>query len=218
MREILTCLSIAVAIMFRWAVSLIGLVLTVQMINERQMWTALALFAGMLIMFPPTGRYLLGRMKRPWLGVAGAAALIFFVAPIVSIIDTPSVEEMAVREQKKAIALAESVEREAARKKEREAEKAREEAQNLKKKCSNDISAFVMSQSFVKDRLRAPATADFPSILDAKVSATGDCRFKVHAYVDSQNGFGAMIRTRYTADIELDPLTDRWKLKDLQMQ
>ena len=34
----------------------------------------------------------------------------------------------------------------------------------------DDISAFVMSQSFVEDRLVSPSTAKFPYITDAKVT------------------------------------------------
>lgn len=39
--------------------------------------------------------------------------------------------------------------------------------------CEDKTTAFVMSQSFVKKRLRAPATAEFPWITDSEVQSNG---------------------------------------------
>jgi hypothetical protein len=65
----------------------------------------------------------------------------------------------------------------------------------------------------VKDRLKAPATADFP--WDAvRTKELGSCRFQVEAYVDAQNSFGAMIRTRYSATMIY--ANDTWRLDDLK--
>ncbi|MCW5697326.1 MAG: hypothetical protein KIS96_11425 [Bauldia sp.] len=86
--------------------------------------------------------------------------------------------------------------------------------------CSEDgeIEAFVMSQRFVTNALRAPATARFPYITASGVSSThrGGCLFRVRAYVDAQNGFGANIRTAYQADVEYTS-GGRWRLVDLTM-
>lgn len=82
--------------------------------------------------------------------------------------------------------------------------------------CKDTVTAFVMSQAFVKRSLKAPATAVFPS-LPVKSSAIGNCKFVVAAYVDSQNGFGALIRTSYVAGIEYLPGTREWQLTSLNM-
>jgi hypothetical protein len=84
----------------------------------------------------------------------------------------------------------------------------------------NGIPAFVMSQDFVRDRLKAPATARFPSITDAGVGTTylGGCEHRVVAYVDSQNSFGALLRSRYVATLREDVTTGRWTLKVLEMR
>jgi hypothetical protein len=79
--------------------------------------------------------------------------------------------------------------------------------------CTSETEAFVMSQSFVSQKLRAPATASYPWITDNAVSITptgGECEFLVSAYVDSQNGFGALIRSKYLIRVKYDKATGYW--------
>jgi hypothetical protein len=78
------------------------------------------------------------------------------------------------------------------------------------------IEAFVMSQSFVEKMLKAPSTADFCSYSDATVTDLGDGRFRVSAYVDAQNSFGAKIRTNYTSVLKTTD-GNRWMLESLHM-
>jgi len=80
------------------------------------------------------------------------------------------------------------------------------------RRCNDDISAFVYSQQFVEKRLRSPATAEFGSITDSgvKVIGLGECRHLVIAFVDAQNGFGAIVRNWYTAVMEYRPSSDNW--------
>jgi hypothetical protein len=54
----------------------------------------------------------------------------------------------------------------------------------------------------VTSRLRAPKTADFSGYSNATVDYLGDCRHRVIAYVDSQNVFGAMLRSKYSAIVK----------------
>jgi hypothetical protein len=69
--------------------------------------------------------------------------------------------------------------------------------------CENKVTAFVMAQEFVKRELKAPATASFPLINADGISVLegdggpGKCEFTVMLYVDSQNSFGANIRTNF---------------------
>lgn len=86
--------------------------------------------------------------------------------------------------------------------------------------CENKTSAFIMTQEFVTKRLKSPSTAKFPHASDDGVNLAyqGECKHKVLAYVDSQNGFGAMIRTKYYAEIQNKKGTDTWILLDLQME
>ena len=99
-----------------------------------------------------------------------------------------------------------------------ERQKARAEERRLQR-CNETTSAYIISQRFVEKRLRAPTTAEFPSVHSSNVSVTPflpDCSFVIEAYVDSQNGFGAMIRTPYRATLtRLDG--DNWRADEIRL-
>ncbi|MCO7643271.1 hypothetical protein NJI34_41645 [Pseudomonas sp. S 311-6] len=98
-------------------------------------------------------------------------------------------------------------------------EQEKERSEKAARECDNTTAAFVMSQGFVKDKLKSPSSAEFPMITDGvKVSKTGKCAFNVSAYVDAQNSFGAMLRQTYVADLEYTPESDSWRLINLTMQ
>lgn len=85
------------------------------------------------------------------------------------------------------------------------------------KACSdNTAGAKVMSERFVKQQLVSPATSDFASILDSEIVPTGNCSYKVKSHVDSQNKFGATLRTHYIADLQYNFEQETWKLIDLK--
>lgn len=73
-------------------------------------------------------------------------------------------------------------------------------------KCGNELTAYVMSQAPVRDLLKSPSTADFPSFSASGVRSirTADCEFSISAYVDAQNDFGAMVRTPFQAKMTTD--------------
>ena len=79
----------------------------------------------------------------------------------------------------------------------------------LAKPDHDKFEAYVMSQQFVEDRLKAPASADFPTTSQADIRHLGGGRYQVVSYVDSQNAFGAMIRNHYTCELHTDD-GDRW--------
>ncbi len=60
--------------------------------------------------------------------------------------------------------------------------------------------AFIISQSFVERILKSPATADFPSG-EYNYDLVGEKTHVVTSYVDSENSFGANIRSSYTASM-----------------
>ena len=49
----------------------------------------------------------------------------------------------------------------------------------------------------MESRLRSPGTADFPFGHASNVEAVGDNRYRLRSYVDSQNAFGATVRTNF---------------------
>ena len=73
-------------------------------------------------------------------------------------------------------------------------------------------SAEVMCEEFIEKRLKAPATADYTDPTTSKDGAT----YTVAGAVDSENGFGAKIRTRYVCVVRSDG-DDMWTLVDLDL-
>jgi hypothetical protein len=75
-------------------------------------------------------------------------------------------------------------------------------------------SGYVICKQFLEKRLKAPSTADYPMLSETNRSLVGNI-FTVTAFVDSQNSFGAMIRTNFYCQVEYVG-NDNWKLLDLK--
>lgn len=77
-------------------------------------------------------------------------------------------------------------------------------------------SAYYAARKFVEQNLKAPSTAKFSNLIsDPKTGHTAmkaANRFKAWGWVDSQNSFGAMIRSDWAAVVQRNPATDRWTL------
>lgn len=65
----------------------------------------------------------------------------------------------------------------------------------------NDTAIYVDSQFIVEGYLKAPSTAKYPGSDGYQVIKIDDHNYKVAAYVDSENSFGAMVRNKYVVDI-----------------
>jgi predicted nucleic acid-binding Zn ribbon protein len=73
--------------------------------------------------------------------------------------------------------------------------------------CSNDLvvdnsgaddgKAHIIAQSYVKNVLKSPSTADFPTF-DYTAYDLENNKYKIISYVDSQNSFGAEVRSNYS--------------------
>jgi len=77
--------------------------------------------------------------------------------------------------------------------------------------------ASVMSEQFVLEKLKSPGSAKFASIFDQKIDDLGEGRYKVTSYVDSQNGFGALVRTNYVCTLKYVG-NDKWQLENLDIK
>lgn len=72
------------------------------------------------------------------------------------------------------------------------------------------------AQSFIKDRLRTPATAEFQKCGEEQTTQDDDL-FYVSTYVDAQNVFGAKVRSYYLVDIRYrEPTWELVKLTEVQ--
>ena len=68
--------------------------------------------------------------------------------------------------------------------------------------------AIYCARDQVRLLLKAPSTAKFPRTSDDQVTDMGGGTFEIKSYVDAQNSFGAMIRTRYTCSVKSNPASD----------
>ena len=77
----------------------------------------------------------------------------------------------------------------------------------------NTAGASVMAPVFVRQQLKAPRSAKFPGMFELArhTIKIGPQSYKVVSWVDAQNSFGALIRTRYY--MELTQVSrDDWRL------
>jgi len=67
----------------------------------------------------------------------------------------------------------------------------------------NNFLAYSYAEDFVKKQLKSPSTAKFPGIIEKNKQSVnlGGGTFKIDSWVDSQNSFGAMIRTNFSCII-----------------
>tara|TARA_R110002051_G_C8547911_1_gene472193 strand:- start:4 stop:384 length:381 start_codon:yes stop_codon:yes gene_type:complete len=73
------------------------------------------------------------------------------------------------------------------------------------------------AQEFVKRNLRSPSTADFP-YGSSNVFKNGKHKAFVRGYVDSQNGFGGIVRSNWSINITYDSTTTTYTYKNLKIQ
>jgi thioesterase domain-containing protein len=123
------------------------------------------------------------------IGFAGIVVL--FVLLAVAIKSVPKEQVKARMEQNAAADAREKVERIAAK-----------EAAKSARAAKADTAAFLRARDYMEARLKAPKTADFAGYWDSTIENLGAGKYRVTSYVDSQNGFGALIRTRYTCHLQ----------------
>lgn len=100
---------------------------------------------------------------------------------------------------------------------EKEAKRQLKAADRADRLCNDTQMAFFMSQDFVKQNLKSPTSAKFSSNPVATKNI-GYCRTLVIATVDSQNSFGAMIRSSYSVEITYHKKSDNWSASGLVIE
>lgn len=82
--------------------------------------------------------------------------------------------------------------------------------------CGDDRQAWIMAKKLVSAQLVAPTEAEFPSMRRSEVERLECKRYLVTSYVDARNGYGAVARTPFIAELRYLG-DDRWRLTNLTM-
>ena len=71
---------------------------------------------------------------------------------------------------------------------------------------TNKFMAYSYAEDFVEKQLKSPSTAKYPKVVekDKHITILGNNRYEINSWVDSQNSFGATIRTRFSCIIIFD--------------
>jgi len=80
------------------------------------------------------------------------------------------------------------------------------------------VEALTAAQLEVRENLKTPSTAEFPWVkAEDVVEQIDDNTFFVKGYVDSENSFGAMIRTYFTCTVDFSlENPDEYIVRDLK--
>ena len=84
-------------------------------------------------------------------------------------------------------------------------------------KASDEFAADVYAKEFVKDRLKSPSSAKFSSFSDNSIKEIKTNVWEVSGWVDSDNSFGASIRSHFKVTLEYIPSRDTWTLLDINI-
>jgi hypothetical protein len=82
----------------------------------------------------------------------------------------------------------------------------------------DEFDAFAICHKFVEDELLAPSSAEFASSVDSDIRDLGNDSWRIHSYVESQNAFGVMIRSRYDCEVHFNTVENHWILFNLDFE
>ena len=82
----------------------------------------------------------------------------------------------------------------------------------------NKYSAIAIAEKFVKQSLKAPSTAEFSPMDETKINIFEDNDVWVDGYVDAQNSFGAMLRSRYSVKMKYNPNNRTFTLTSINIE
>ncbi len=82
---------------------------------------------------------------------------------------------------------------------------------------TSERTAYNLSKDYAKQNLKSPSTASYPGLFESKdhVKDLGNGRYQINSWVDSQNGFGATIRTKFSC-VMVKKSGDRWGIENLK--
>lgn len=88
-------------------------------------------------------------------------------------------------------------------------------------RCGDPDLAYVVGQRAVRRELLNPDGARFPrpssSTNDVSITEIAPCTYRVRAWVDAQNAFGATLRRRFSLDMKYNPDSKTWTPSNLSI-
>lgn len=83
---------------------------------------------------------------------------------------------------------------------------------------SDSILAYNVATEYVKVNLRSPSTAEFPGTFEKKdhIISLGENIYIINSWVDSQNGFGAIVRSQWSCKVIVNG--DQIEVENLRVQ
>lgn len=88
---------------------------------------------------------------------------------------------------------------------------------NTKRTSLTNHEAKIVAEGQVETMLKSPSTAKFSGLSETEFEPIKN-GFKVTGYVDSQNGFGAMIRSSYSVEIFVNDENGQIMYKNLKVK
>jgi hypothetical protein len=85
---------------------------------------------------------------------------------------------------------------------------------NDKRTYISELEAKIVAEGQIKTVLKSPSTAEFSGVGDTKYTPITN-GYTVRGYVDSQNSFGATLRSNYSIDIWVDQTSGKTMYKNL---
>ena len=86
-----------------------------------------------------------------------------------------------------------------------------------KRTSITEHEAKLVAEGQVETLIKSPSTADFSGLGETSIEPIKD-GYNVTGYVDSQNSFGAIIRSNYSVDIYLDKTSGEIMYKNLDLK
>jgi len=74
----------------------------------------------------------------------------------------------------------------------------------------NEVAAYVACKDLVRDKLKAPQSADFPRITQSQITYEEKGTFIVLSSVTAQNSFGANLKKSFVCETTYDADSDEW--------
>lgn len=145
--------------------------------------------------------------------IMGVVATLFLLTVAINVMETIAYNKLSPEEKIEYDKKQEEI-------RQKEAEKKAEEDKRYIIETDNSILAYDMSKRYIESKLVSPSTAKFPIFANIHVIKNEDV-YTVSAYVDSQNSFGAMLRTNFIIKIQQvgkDPAkTGSWLILESQI-